>query len=147
MLSALSLNDVGGLLFALALLIALLVWVFQSPDRRWSPRSGRVGRLASGWRWKHQAPKSFAVLRRAFWFYVIATLLTIGSIASWAPRNADAAHPVPFTMRDGQVYYIQRWLGRAIDLAIPVGCVLILGLALAGWLNRRQLVRYDPGAG
>jgi len=46
MLSALSLNDVGGLLFALALLIALLVWVFQSPDRRWSPRVDGLQREA-----------------------------------------------------------------------------------------------------
>jgi len=145
--STLSLNEIGGALFALALLIALVVWLLQPPDRRLSSEPGRVGKLVSGWTWKGQTPMSFVVLRTLFWMYVVGVLLTIGSIASRAPRDPDAEHPVPFTTRNGQVYYVERWLGRAIDLAIPVGGILLAGVATTGWLNRRQLKRYDREAG
>ena len=86
-------------------------------------------------------------LKRAFWTYMVALLFAMATIPLWAPRTADPEHPVPFRMRNGQVFYVHRWVGRAIDLAFPVAGVLLVGLAFVGWQNRGLLERYDHGAG
>ena len=142
----LSLNELAALLFSAALLISLLVWVLQSQEERWS-KNGRVARLAGGWKWKGPPPTTFTALKRLLLVYVFVALVAVGSIALWAPREADTAHPVPFRTRSGQMYYVQRWVGRAIELAIPVGVAFVAGLALVGWYHREQLERYDRGAG
>jgi hypothetical protein len=140
-------TELGGLLVALALVVTLIVWLCQPHEQRWTQDGGRVTRLVTGWKWKGRPPRSFTALKLAFWAYVVTVLLGIGSIAVWAPQTPDAAHPAPFRTRGGQVYYVPRWVSRAIDVAVPVGGFFLLGLAVVGWQNRYLLKRYDHGAG
>ena len=145
--TTLSIADAGGLLFAFALLIVLLVWLLQSQEERWSSRHGRIARLTTGWRWKDQPPMSFLLLKWVFWLYIAAAPVTLGTIAFRGPRVPDQTHSVPLFMRNGRVSYVQPWVSHAMELVLPVACILLLGLAILGWRNRRHLERYNRGAG
>jgi hypothetical protein len=138
----LSMIDLGGLLYALALLIAALVWLFQPREKRVSSQPGRVSRLMAGWSWSGRAPLSFAVLRTSLWAYMIAVVLIMSTIPGWARERADLGHSVPITMRNGHVYYVPKWFGQSVDLILPGAGALLLALAYSAWRNRGQLERY-----
>jgi hypothetical protein len=137
-------HEAGALLFSAAVLAALLFWICQPQEQRWSPE-GRVGRLVSGWRWRGRPPAMFTMLKKTLGLYVLTACAGLWTIRLWAARAAAPEHATPFRTQDGALYYIPGWAGRVVDAAVPVGAALLVLLLFAVWRSRDQLERYDRG--
>ena len=93
-----------------------------------------------GWRFKGGTP---------LWFTLIVGLLMLDSllhfgllftVSSWAQTAADAAHSHRLPFRDGNIYFVQPWLGWYLDARwLGVGLLALLVLLLV--LKRDQLER------
>ena len=75
------------LAFAVALLVALVVWLLQPSEEK--SQSGRVSKLLEGWRWRGPAPLPFVVLKSALWLCFIATFVTLGTTVTAGRRQPD----------------------------------------------------------
>ena len=93
-----------------------------------------------GWRFKNRTP---------LWFKVIVTLLMADAVAhfgllttvsNWALSSPDGVHSYRVPFRDGNVYFVQWWLGKYLD-AWWIGPVLLAILVLLLFRNRDQLER------
>jgi hypothetical protein len=133
--------DTLGLLYALALLVALLLWLLQKPEARWRP--GRLSALLKGWRWRGTAPLPFVVLKWAFWLSFISTFVILGTIPKTSRVQPDTDHPLAFRMRDGKVHYVARWYQHVMPVGLTMGCGLALAMGVVAWRNRTKLERYQ----
>ena len=131
----------SGLIYALALLVAFLVWLFQRPEER--RRSGRLSRLLKGWRWRGSAPLPFVVLKWAFWLCFIATFITLSTIPTTGREQPDIDHPFGFRTRDGRVHYVAGWYKHVMPVGFTLGCSLVLAIGAVAWRNRSRLERYQ----
>jgi hypothetical protein len=93
-----------------------------------------------GWRFKGGTPP---------WFTLIVGLLMLDSVlhfgllftvSSWAQAVADAAHTYRLPFRDGNIYFVQPWLGWYLDARWLGGSLFAL-LILLLVLKRDQLER------
>ena len=99
-----------------------------------------TGRSRFGWRFKDRTP---------LWFSGIVGLLVVDSalhfgllftVSTWAQSSRDAAHSYRLPFRDGNIYFVQSWLGRYLDIWwIGLGLLVLLVVLLV--LNRDQLVK------
>jgi hypothetical protein len=105
-----------------------------------SERNIMTGRGLLGWRFKNKTP---------LWFKVIVTLLMADAVAhfgllttvsSWALSSPDTLHSYRVPFRDGNIYFVQWWLGKYLD-AWWIGPVLLAILVLLLLRNRDQLER------
>ena len=93
-----------------------------------------------GWRFRNRTP---------LWFKAIVVLLMsdavfhftlLMAVSSWALPSPDAAHSYRIPFRDGNVYFVQWWLGRYLDAWwIAPGLLAILVVLL--FRNREQIER------
>jgi hypothetical protein len=74
-----------------------------------------TGRGLFGWRFKNKTP---------LWFTVIVTLVMVdavthfgllATVSSWALSAPDDAHSFRVPFRDGNIYFVQWWLGKYLD--------------------------------
>lgn len=99
-----------------------------------------TGRGLLGWRFKNSTP---------LWFKLVVALIfadstlhfgLLSTVSMWASSLRDATHPHPVPFRDGNVYFIDVWLGRYLDAWwISVGLLALLILLLV--LNRDRIER------
>jgi hypothetical protein len=99
-----------------------------------------TGRGLLGWRFKNRTP---------LWFKVIVALLLtdavlhfglLMTVSSWALSAPDTARRYRVPFRDGNIYFVQWWLGMYLDARwIGPGLLAILVLLLV-W-NREQIER------
>lgn len=133
--------DTLGLIYALALLVALVVWLCQRPEER--SRSGRLSKLRKGWRWRGPAPLPFVVLKWAFWLCSIATFVTLATIPETGREQPDVDHPYGLRTRDGKVHYVAGWYQRVMPVGFTLGCSLALAMGMVAWRNRSRLERIN----
>jgi len=93
-----------------------------------------------GWRFKHGTP---------LWFKLIVSLLMLDSVlhfgllltvSSWAQSSRDATHSYRVPFSDGNIYFVQSWLGTYLD-ARWIGVALFALLVLLLVLKRDDLER------
>jgi hypothetical protein len=93
-----------------------------------------------GWHFKNGTP---------MWFTAIVGLLLADSIlhfgllftvSTWAQSARDAVHSYRLPFRDGNIYFVQPWLGHYLD-ARWSGAVLLAALVVLLFLNRDRLER------
>jgi hypothetical protein len=99
-----------------------------------------IGRGLFGWRFKNGTP---------LWFKVIVALLMadallhfglLSTVSNWALPSPDHVHPYRVPFRDGNIYFVQSWLGSYLD-AWWIGPGLLAILVLLLLRNRDQLER------
>ena len=93
-----------------------------------------------GWRFKQGTP---------WWFTVVVGLLVADSVvhfgllmtvSTWAQSTGDAVHSYRLPFRDGNIYFVQSWLGQYLDTRwIGVGLLVLLLVLL--FVNRDRLER------
>jgi len=93
-----------------------------------------------GWHFKSRTP---------WWFTILLGLLLVDSalhfgllfaVSWWASPSRDALHTYRLPFRDGNIYFVQQWMGAYLD-ARWVGAALLVLLIVMLVLNRKQLER------
>jgi hypothetical protein len=93
-----------------------------------------------GWRFKNRTP---------LWFKIILALLMadsvlhfglLSTVSNWALPSPDPVHSYRVPFRDGNIYFVQWWLGKYLD-AWWIGPGLLAILILLLLRNRDQLER------
>ncbi len=99
-----------------------------------------TGRGLFGWRFKNGTP---------LWFKVIVALLMVDAVthfgllttvSSWALSAPDDAHSFRVPFRDGNIYFVQWWLGKYLD-AWWIAPTLFVILIVLLFRSRDQLER------
>ena len=99
-----------------------------------------MGGERMGWRFKGETP---------VWVQVIVGLIAVDSavhfgllwtVPKWAASSRDAVHPYPVPFRDGDIYFVEPWLGKYLH-AWWLGPGLLMILVVLLVVKRDQLER------
>src|ERR1700686_5739072 len=99
-----------------------------------------TGRGLFGWRFKNKTPLWFKVIVTLLMADAVAPFVFLSTVSAWALSAPDYTHAYRVPFRDGNVYFVQWWLGKYLD-AWWIGPLLLAILVLLLFWNRDQLER------
>jgi hypothetical protein len=74
-----------------------------------------TGRGLFGWRFKNKTPLWFKVIVTLLMADAVAHFALLSTVSTWASSAPDDTHPYRVPFRDGNIYFVQWWLGKFLD--------------------------------